>query len=47
MIEIPDTSPCYLTTNQSEEYPQAGQAHHNPYNVAFKILSLKAPSPHQ
>ena len=38
MIKIPETSPYYLATNQSEESPQA--ATFTP-NVAFKNPSLK------
>ena len=38
MIKIPETLPCYLTTNQSEESHAPG----NPTpNVAFKYASLK------
>ena len=38
MIEIPETSPCYFTANQSEEDPQADQAPYKP----SPTLPLKA-----
>ena len=38
MIKIPETPPCYLTTNQSEQSPQA--ATHIP-NVPFIFLTLQ------
>ena len=39
MIKIPETSPCYLTINQSEESPYAATL---TTNVAFKSPPLKA-----
>ena len=38
MMELPETSPCYFTSKQSEEDPQANQA---PYKL-FPTLPLKA-----
>ena len=41
--EIPKTSPCYLTTNQSEESPWADHTSYNlSPNAVFKNTSLKA-----
>ena len=43
ILEILETSPCYLTTTQSEEGPQAGHAPHDPLpHTVFKNLCLKA-----